>query len=238
MAKKFALLAEKRDRAGKGVARALRRENKIPSVLYGDGKPPVLISISEKELNKEYHKGYLYTHLCDLEIDGQKHLCLARDAQTHPVSDRVEHVDFLRVTPKTKIHVDVPVHFINQESSTALKAGGVLNVVRHEVELVCSATDIPEYLEVDVVGYDFGDSIRISAANLPAGAKTAVDRDFVIATVVQSRAATAADEAADAASAAAASAASTAAAGTAAPAAGGAAAPAAPAGEKKEEKKK
>jgi large subunit ribosomal protein L25 len=226
MAKKFALVAEKRDRAGKGVARALRLQNRIPSVLYGDKKEPVLISIAEKELKKEYQKGYLYTHLCDLEIDGKVHLCLARDVQLHPVTDRIEHVDFLRVTPKTKIAVEVPVHFINQENCAPLKAGGVLNIVRHEVELECSATDIPEFIEVDVGGFGFGDSIRISNAKLPANTKPTIDRDFVLATVMASRAASAADEEADAATAAAAAAASAAAAGT-------AAAPA----EKKDEKK-
>jgi len=230
MAKKYALVAEKRDRAGKGVARALRLQHRVPSVLYGDKKEPVLISITEKDLNKEYQKGYLYTHLCELEIEGKPQLCLARDVQTHPVTDRIEHVDFLRVTPKTKIAVEVPVHFINHENCAPLKAGGVLNTVRHEVELECSATDIPEFIEVDISKFGFGDSIRISDAKLPAGAKPVIERDFVLATLMASRAASSADDAADAAASAAASAASAA-------AAPGAVA-AAPAADKKDEKKK
>lgn len=231
--KKYTLVAEKRDRAGKGVARALRLQQRIPAVIYGDKKEPVLISVLDKDLTLEYKKGYMFTHLCDLEIDGKKELCLARDVQLHPVSDKIEHADFLRVSPKTKINVEIPVHFINQENSAPLKAGGVLNIVRHEVEMECSATDIPEFIEVDISSYDFGDSIRISAAKMPANVKPVMERDFVLATMAASRAATSADDEADAAVAAAASAASAAA----LPAAPGAAAPAA-AGDKKDEKKK
>ncbi len=212
MAKKYALLAEKRDRAGKGVARALRREHKIPAVVYGDGKEPVLISVTEKDLMKEYMKGYMQTHLCDLDAGGQKILCLARDVQTHPVTDRVEHVDFLRVSAKTRINVDVPVHFINQEAAPGIKAGGVLNIVNHMLELSCAATEIPEFIEVDMTGVEVGDSMRMDRVKLPKGVEP-VDHDpeHTLATLMAPKAAVA-DEAADAASAAAASAASTAAA--------------------------
>lgn len=225
MTKKYALVAEKRDRAGKGVARALRLENRIPAVIYGDKKEPVLISVVEKDITKEYLKGYMFTHLCDLDVNGKKELVLARDVQLHPVTDRIEHADFLRVSPKTKIHVEVPVHFTNQEASAALKAGGVLNIVLHTIDVECSATDIPESIDIDIAEFGFGDSIRISKAKMPAGVKPKDEGDFVVATMAASRAASAADEAADAAVAAAASAASAA-------AAPGAAAPA-----KKEEKK-
>lgn len=228
MAKKYALVAEKRDRAGKGVARALRRENRIPAVVYGDGKEPVLISVLERDLMKEYLKGYMLTHLCDLDAGGQKTLCLARDVQIHPVTDRVEHVDFLRVSPKTKINVEVPVHFINQEEAPALKAGGVLNIVNHTLNLLCAATEIPEAIEVDMTGVEIGDSIRMDRVKLPKGVEPSDhDPEHVLATMMAPKSA-AADEAADAAAAEAASAASAAAA---APAAGAAA------GEKKEEKK-
>ncbi len=203
MAKKYTLLAEKRDRAGKGVARALRLQHKVPAVIYGDKKEPVLIALPEKEVVKEYMHGYMFTHLCELDISGKKELCLARDVQTHPVTDRIEHIDFLRVSPKTKINVQVPVHFTNQDKSAALKAGGVLNVVRHEAELECSATDIPEYIEVDISEFKFGDSIRISHAALPAGTASAIDRDVVLATMVASRAAASADSTEEAATAAA-----------------------------------
>lgn len=228
MSKNYALTAEKRDRAGKGVARALRRENKVPAVIYGDGKEPVTISLGEKEITMQYLKGYMSTHLCDLTVDGSKQLCIARDIQTHPVTDRIEHADFLRVTAKTKIAVAVPVHFINQEASPGMKASGVLNIVSHELELLCSATDIPEFLEVDMTGTEIGDSIRMDKVKLPKGAvPTDDDEEHVLATIAAPKAAKA-DEEADAAVAAAASAASAAAA-----APGGA--PAADA--KKEEKK-
>lgn len=230
MSKNYALTAEKRDRAGKGVARALRRENKVPAVIYGDGKEPVTIALGEKEITMQYLKGYMSTHLCDLTVDGAKQLCIARDVQTHPVTDRIEHADFLRVTAKTKIAVAVPVHFVNQEASPGMKASGVLNIVSHELELLCSATDIPEFLEVDMTGAEIGDSIRMDKLKLPKGAvPTDDDEEHVLATIAAPKASKADDDA-DAAVAAAASAASAAAA-----APGGAPAAAAPA--KKEEKK-
>src|SRR5690606_36408414 len=129
MTKHYALSAEKRDRAGKGVARALRRENKIPAVIYGDSKDAENIALPVKAVTMEYHKGHMFTNLCDLEVEGKKTLVLVRDIQIHPVSDNVLHVDFLRVTPKTTITVSVPVHFTNEEEWPGLKAKGTLNVV-------------------------------------------------------------------------------------------------------------
>jgi large subunit ribosomal protein L25 len=183
MSRNYAMKAAKRDRAGKGVARALRRENSIPAVIYGENKPPVKISLPAKDINLEYRKGHMFTHLCDMEVEGEKHLVLARDIQLHPVSDAVIHADFLRVGAKTTIPVFVSVHFINHEQSPGLKAGGVLNVVRHEVELMCSAMDIPDYIEADLSGKEIGDAIKISSATLPKGTKTVIDRDFVLATL-------------------------------------------------------
>ena len=183
MSKNFALKAEKRERAGKGVARALRREDKIPGVVYGDHKEPVMISMPAKEVGLEYNKGHMFTTLCDLDVSGDKHLVLARDIQLHPVTDRVLHVDFLRVSPKTKLNVMVPVHFINEEECPGIKEKGILNVVRHEVELTCAATTIPEAIEVDLTPFEIGDAIKISAASMPQGAIPAItDRDFTIAT--------------------------------------------------------
>jgi large subunit ribosomal protein L25 len=208
MSKNYALSAEKRDRAGKGVARALRRDKKIPAVVYGDGKEPVLISMTEKEIAKEYQRGFMYTHLCDLMVDGVKQLCIARDIQLHPVTDRIEHADFLRVTPKTKIVVDVPVQFLNQETCPGLKAGGLLNVVSHELPVLCSATDIPDSIDVDLATAEIGDSLRLGQTKLRSSA-IPVDNDpeFVLATILAPKSA-AADEAADAAVATAAAAAS------------------------------
>ncbi|HRC25816.1 MAG TPA: 50S ribosomal protein L25/general stress protein Ctc, partial [Alphaproteobacteria bacterium] len=157
------LSAAKRERAGKGVARALRRENRVPAVIYGDGKAPVNISLPDKEINLEYRKGHMFTSLTDLDFGGEKALVLARDVQLHPVTERIEHVDFLRVTPKTRISVNVPVEFTNEAECQGLKDKGVLNIVHHELELLCVATDIPESIPVDLRGYEIGDAIRISA---------------------------------------------------------------------------
>lgn len=185
MPKNYALDAAKREQAGKGVARALRREGKIPAVIYGDKKEPVKISLPANETNVEYYRGHMFTTLCDLNLDGDKQLVLARDVQLHPVTDVVQHVDFLRVTPKTTIAVNVPVHFINEDKSPGIFAKAILNVVRHEVELVCSATSIPESIEVDLADKEMGESVNISDANLPAGTKPVIDdRDFTIATLV------------------------------------------------------
>lgn len=203
--KHIQLAAAKREKAGKGVSRALRRENRVPAVVYGDGKPPVSISLSAKDANIQYNKGHMFTSLTDLEIDGQKHLVLARDVQLDPVRDYVLHIDFLRVTPKTRINVMVPVHFLNEDECPGLVAKGILNIVRHEVEMVCAATEIPESIEVDLTGFEIGDAIKISNAALPAGAKPTIDdRDFTLATIVAPK--TAAQEEAEEAAAAAAAA--------------------------------
>ena len=188
MSKNYAFKAEGRDRAGKGAARTLRREGKIPAVIYGDKKEPVKITLDANTVNVEYYKGHMYTTLCDLSVGNDKHLVLARDVQLNPVTDYVEHVDFLRVTPKTKIAVDIPVHFIDEEKSPGLENKGTLNVVRYTVELVCSATNIPEYIELSLEGTNHGDSLHISDVKLPEGTKPVIDdRDFTIATIMAPR---------------------------------------------------
>src|SRR5690606_4581661 len=136
---------------------------RIPAVIYGDHTEPVLISLLEKDITKEYMRGTMLAQLCELSVDCSKQMCLARDVQRHPVSDRLGHADFLRVTPKTKIVVDVPVHFLNQETCPGLKAGGVLNIVAHELAVLCSATDIPTSIDVDLEKAEVGDSLRLSA---------------------------------------------------------------------------
>ena len=126
----------------------------------------------------------MFTSLCDLEIDGKKQLVLARDVQLHPVTDVVEHVDFIRVSAKTRIAVMVPVHFINEEKSPGLTAGkGVLNVVRHEAELMCVATDIPEFIEFDLTGREIGDAVRINDGALGKAVPADRSRNYVIATL-------------------------------------------------------
>lgn len=188
MSKHYALSAEKRERAGKGVARELRREKKIPAVIYGDAKEPETIQMTVKEVTMEYNKGHMYTNLCDLTVDGKKQLVLVRDVQLHPVTDNVLHVDFIRVTPKTTITVNVPVHFSNEETCKGIKRGGSLTIVRHALELICKATDIPEQIEIDLSGYEIGDAIKISNVKLPSGVKSAIQgRDYTIATIAAPR---------------------------------------------------
>ncbi len=184
MSDKYAFKAEKRDAAGKGIARALRRSGRIPAVIYGDKKEPVMISLDSNNTNVEYLRGHMLTTLCDLDVSGDKSLVLARDIQLNPVTDVVEHVDFLRVSAKTKIAVNIPVQFINEDKSPGLVDKGILSVIRFEVELNCSATSIPEVLEVNIEGKEIGDSIKMSDAILPAGVSPVIDdRDFTIATI-------------------------------------------------------
>jgi len=187
--KTYALSAMKRERAGKGVARALRRENRTPAVIYGDKKDPVTISVPTKEANVEYNKAHMFTSICEMDVEGTTMQVLARDVQLHPVRDSVEHIDFLRVTDKTKITVAVPVNFINQEECAGIKEKGILSVIRYDVDIVCKATAIPDEIEVDLTEFQIGDSIKISNAVMPEGAKPAIDdRDFTLASIAAPRA--------------------------------------------------
>ena len=178
------LTAEPRDRAGKGAARATRRAGQIPCVIYGDKKPPISISVERLALNRLIKDPAFTTSMLDVTLTDAKHRVLPRDVQYHPVTDEVEHIDFLRISDKTTVYINVPVQFLNEEASPGIKRGGVLNVVRYEVELVCRADSIPDHLTVDLTGWNVGESIHISAVTLPAGVRPAIsDRDFTIATI-------------------------------------------------------
>jgi len=179
------LPASARDRAGKGAARAERRAGRVPAVVYGDKKDPALISMDPRVVTKNLETGSFFSTVYDLEVDGKKtDRVLPRDIQLHPVSDRPMHVDFLRVSADAKLAVNVSVNFLNEEESIGLKKGGILNIVRHEVELLCSVDNIPPMLECDISSYDIGDSIHISAISLPEGVTpTITDRDFTVATI-------------------------------------------------------
>jgi large subunit ribosomal protein L25 len=185
MSKKYALSAQKRERAGKGVARALRRENQVPAVIYGDNKAPETVALGLKDLTLTYQTGIMQTGLCDLTVDGTKHLVLARDVQRHPVNDRIIHVDFMRVGPKTEITVAVPVHFVDHDFSPGLKLDkGVLTVIHHEIDLICVATKIPESLNVSLKDKKIGDALKLSAVELPNGVRALVGmEDETLATV-------------------------------------------------------
>lgn len=181
---RYALAAQKRERAGKGIARQLRRENKVPAVIYGDNKAPVMISLPEKETRLEYMKGHIFTNLCEIDLEGEKVLALARDVQLHPVTDKIESMDFLRVGPKTKTTVSVPVHFVNYEKSPAGKSAGVLNVAYHELELRVSVTDIPDAVEIDASKLEMGGSVHLNDITLPKGAEAVSKSNITIATIV------------------------------------------------------
>jgi len=179
------LPAEARERAGKGASRALRRDGRTPAVIYGGKEEPTPIHVEEKELVRQLMTGHFMNSIVAIELDGKTVRTLPKDVAFHPVSDRPTHVDFLRLTADAKVEVLVPVLFVNEDASPGLKKGGVLNVVRHELELVCPAEDIPAEIHVDVTGKDVGDSIHISDVTLPKGVTSAItDRDFTIATLV------------------------------------------------------
>lgn len=185
----YELKAEARERVGKGSAREVRRNGKVPAVIYGDKQPPLAIALSYKDIFYKVHGGGFLTTVATIEVDGKKIRVLPKDYQLDPVRDFPLHVDFLRVGKNTEVNVQVPVHFINEEKSPGLKRGGVLNIVRHEVEFHCPANAIPESITVDLSGADIGDSIHISAVKLPAGVKPVIaDRDFTIATIAGSAA--------------------------------------------------
>ncbi len=179
------LPAETRERAGKGASRALRREGRVPAVIYGGGEDPAPIHVEAKELNRQLGTGHFMNSIVMIDVGGKSVRTLPKDVAFHPVNDQPLHVDFFRLSKDSKIEVNVPVVFVNEEASPGLKKGGVLNVVRHELELVCESDKIPDEIHIDVTGLEVGDSIHISTVVLPAGSVSAItDRDFTIATIV------------------------------------------------------
>jgi large subunit ribosomal protein L25 len=176
--------AEMRGGTGTGAAREVRRQSRVPGVVYGGGEQPVAISVGRRDLDKALLRGGFLNTVYQLKLDGRAIRVLPRDVQHHVVSDAPLHVDFMRLAKDARVTVMVPVHFINQDKSRGLSLGGVLNVVRHEIELSCPADFIPEFLEIDLEGREIGDSIHISAVKLPEGSRpTITDRDFTVATV-------------------------------------------------------
>ena len=185
MSEALTLAAETRDRAGKGASRALRREGRVPAVVYGGKEEPLSISVEERVLQRMLGTGHFTNSIVMLEVGGKSLRTLPKDVHFHPVSERPLHVDFFRLAKDAMVEVSVPVLFVNEEASPGLKRGGVLNIVRHELELVCDADKIPDDIRIDVTGLDIGDTIHISFVTLPEGSVSAItDRDFTIATIV------------------------------------------------------
>ena len=179
------LSADARERAGKGASRVLRREGRVPAVIYGNKDEPQGVHVEEKALMKALMTGHFFNSVVMIDVGGKAVRTIPKDVQFHPVSERPLHADFLRISEHATIHVDVPVHFIDEALSPGIKRGGVLNIVRHELELVCDAASIPEEIAISLSGLDIGDSIHISSVTLPVGSTSAItDRDFTIATVV------------------------------------------------------
>jgi large subunit ribosomal protein L25 len=189
MSSNIVLTVDVREGTGKGAARAARREDLVPGVIYGGELGPVAINLRGNEVRKALLSGNFMSHMLELSHEGKKQTVIARDIQFDPVSDKAMHVDMYRVEANTTIRVNVTVHFENELACPALKRGGVLNIVRHDVELLCPASAIPESVTVDLTGLEIGDSIHMSAITLPKGVKpTITNRDFTIATLQGSRA--------------------------------------------------
>lgn len=178
------LTAVAREKAGKGAARALRREGMVPAVIYGGKEPPVLVALESREIVRHLNRGGFFTNLCNIQVDGTSHRVIARAMEKDPVKDFPIHLDFLRLVKGATVDVEIPVHFRNEDASPGLQRGGTLNVVRHTVEVTCPAESIPDEIVVDLTGLDIGDSVHISAVTLPAGVSpTITDRDFTVVTI-------------------------------------------------------
>ncbi len=205
MSEPVELPASARETSGKGGARAVRRGGHVPGIIYGGNEPPLPVSLVYKDIDLRIHHGRFLTTVLTINVDGNPVRVIPRDYQLDPVRDFPLHVDFLRITADLVLTVDIAVHFINEEASPGLKRGGVLNIVRHEIEVTCPADQIPEAFTCDLTGLDIGDSIHISSVALPDRVRpTITDRDFTIATIAAP--AGLKDEAADTAEAAAAAA--------------------------------
>ncbi len=184
MSEMLTFVAEDRSAVGKGAARTLRKSGRVPAVVYGENKDQLMISLEARALRRELQKARFYSTLCALEINGKPVRVLPREIQLHPVSDEPVHADFVYVSKGAAVTVEVPVVFLNEESCPGIKRGGVLNVVRREVELVCPADAIPDNITVDLAEAEISDSLHYSDATVPEGVEpTITDRDFTIATI-------------------------------------------------------
>lgn len=184
MSQVTSFIAEGRAAGGKGVARALRRTGRVPAVVYGENQPQEEISVETRQLRRALLNPRFHSTLCSIELNGKSLQVLPREVQVHPITEDPIHADFVRVSRGTTVTVTVPVSFVNEEESPGLKRGGVLNIVRREIELVCPAASIPAELTLDLSGADINDSLHMSQISLPEGVEpTITDRDFTVATI-------------------------------------------------------
>lgn len=185
MLQTYSLKVEKRERMGTGPARELRRRNMVPGIIYGAGKEPVMIALPAKELKMQYFKQGFLSHMFDIEIDSKHKYCaLPKEIQLHPVTDEIEHIDFMHIDEKAPIKINVAIHFVNESKCVGLKQGGVLNAIRHSLEVYCLPSNIPESIDIDIAELTIGQSIHVKDLALPKGVETKLDQDITIATIV------------------------------------------------------
>ncbi|AIL65791.1 Ribosomal protein L25 [Rickettsiales bacterium Ac37b] len=188
------LSAEARERLGKGGSRTLRRLGKIPAVIYGQNKENIHFSLNEKEINSYYYKGNFTTNLFYIELNKNKYQVLPKLVQLHPVTDRIEHVDFIHVSENAEVKVVISLHFVGEDKCIGIKRGGILNIITHNIEVMCHPSKIPHSLEVNVAELDIGRSLHLTDVALPEGVRTVTERSVTIATIIGR---TSADEASD-----------------------------------------
>ena len=185
MAETIELKAWARAGGGKGGARSVRRGGRIPGILYGDKEKPQTIAVDYRTITQLLHTGHFQSTIFTLDLDGAKSRVIPREVQLDPVRDFPIHVDFLRLSKGALVTVEVPVRFLNEAASPGIKRGGILNVVRHEIQVRCPSNAIPDHFDVDLTGLEIGDAVHISAITLPEGVRpTTTDRDFTVATIV------------------------------------------------------
>ncbi|HXZ68407.1 MAG TPA: 50S ribosomal protein L25/general stress protein Ctc [Alphaproteobacteria bacterium] len=184
MSEETVLSAEARTRAGKGANRAVRRQGRIPGVIYGGNEPPQMVSLDVPQVTRAHATGKMTSRLYSVEIGGKKTRVIPREVQVDPVYDKPIHVDLMRVTSGSPVTLNIPVQFKGMENSPGIKRGGVLNIVRHEIEMIVDPDNIPDHIEASLDGLDINDSLHISAITLPSGTRPRIARNFTVATVV------------------------------------------------------
>jgi|TARA_B110000503_G_C7053981_1_gene373576 large subunit ribosomal protein L25 len=177
------LKAEERGTTGTGSARAFRKRDMIPAIIYGAGKEEILFAVPKKEMTLQYHKQGFLSRVFDIEVGKKSYRALPKSIQTHPVTDNIVHIDFIHINENEKMKVTVTLHFINDQKCPGIKQGGVLNVARHELEVYCLPSNIPESIEIDIAEVELGGSIHVSDIKLPKDVETKVDMGMTIATV-------------------------------------------------------
>ena len=200
----FTVNAETRTDVGKGASRRLRHANKVPAIIYGSGKDPVSLTLGHDEFMHHLEHEAFYSHILTVSVDGKKQKAVMKDLQRHPSKPRVLHVDFLRVGDKDVINMSVPIHFINEDASVGVKAGGLVSHLMTTIDIACKASDLPEYLQLDIIELDVGDSLHLSNIELPKGVEiTALthgaDHDLPVVSIHMPRAAVEVEESVEAA---------------------------------------